>query len=1749
MLTRDTPLLTSSPLRALPLWLWLLAALLLVAGCGNDKPGGGDNTPQVDCSVQLCVCSFNQDCPLGFSCVGGRCQTGSAPEDMGMEDTGADMSTPDVTEDMGDTGEPDLIEDTGEPDLIEDMEEPDLVEDMSDSGDPDLVEDTGEPDLVEDMEEPDLVEDITEPDMADMDGVCVDDNREPNDDRRDASPLGSNRQARAVLCPENQDWFLLELDEIRRRMVIVVETEGNLRGTLRTTLAPDTPIASLVETEDGWGLDWTPEPGQYFLLLESRQEEPLNYGLRYDTPALPCDDDMDEPNNTREAAAALDPDDNPFARTICEGNVDWYAVEIGGHMRIDVTVDYDQEEVGDLIRAALFDPQGELLTQTNANLDSFFFLIDGDQGGTYFLRIDSTRAQGPYEMDVTLSFDQCEDDDLEPNDNSGTAHAIDSGFQAQGAELCQNNIDWYAIEAEARQTIRAELALEFPLSDISADIIGPDGVTIISQFEDTQPGNIATAVTAQAGTHYVRIFSPNSNRSTYDLSVTLDACYVDDLEPNNLAEQASQLRANTVYPLRVCQDDSDWFSFPQVPADHHVDLAIQPEGEGGRLLIDWFDAQDLEAPIQQDSLLVPLGSTLRLTNQGQARDLLVRVRADRSDLGYSLTTQVVPVFVCQVDDLEPNNSLADAVMDLSAPGIYPDLSVCQGDFDFLCFMVPPQETITATASFVHAEGDLELQLLTEQNTPLAASATDQDEESVSWRNLGAQPALACAFVVAQRFSPMVQNRYNLEVQVSGVANVCNDDSREDNDGPQAATLLEDRRSSPFNPIPLGQIFSNPEDQPAITALRGLVLCDEDPDWFTFEGQVGDTLEVDLSFAHANGDLALTLYRAEGLEQIATVNTPSDDEALTVTLPAEDTYFLAITGQDIQAQSYDLEVDLRGACVEDGGEPNDMFFNATPVIPGAYEGRGLCAGGDVDYYAINLGPGDTLEASTFYSPWRVDIDMELFDPNQNFLARSADSGGRDRVTWTARQAGTHYLRIYPFGNDPVGASATYDLDLVVTPSPTECTPDAFEGEQEAPRVSLAGGLAEINNLTLCQQDVDSFSFVLLEAQDLEITASVPATIPESALRLTTPGGETLRGVGAPEGYLLRSLNAQPGLYTLRVSRGGLAPVQVPYSVRIQGQPVACANDLFEPNQTRGQAPGLSPGVWHDLTLCDTERDCFQINSAGQERLRLQASFVHSQGDLDLSLFGPGDELVASAAGIDNVETLDTTLEEAGLYLVCVTSATNQGAQRYDLSLERGAGCLPDLLEPNQSADQAAAFPEGALVSMTTCGQEDWVRVTGVAGQELSASLSDASEGLDLDLRVLDAQGQELGSSQSEGSSQEQVNALLSAGGDFFVGVLNPAQAQGRYDLRVELRDRPAPCVPDINEPNNSPEQAAEISPGASVDASMCDGADYYRVTLSPHQEVEVEAAFLNSRGALRVDVLEADGGSLLQTGRRSFNSSVATLARGDEQPVLIRVLPVDGYRDAYTLRVRDLQQRQLCSLDQGEPDGDLAGATLLASGGGARRGALCSDERDLFRLDLDAGDHLEAALRWPEGAAPLSLSLLTTDQQTLTSDDSGGDGQPRALVGATLDTGGTYLLAVTGMPQGESPYWITWRVLGAYSCAVDDLDPNDSQEAARALAPGLYTDLEICDQDEDWYALDLEAGAQLEVNLAHPAQGADVDLELYDAQGALLASSRTLGGRESLRYSAPAQGSAYLRVLAPGRGATTYDMDVSLLDEP
>ncbi|MGI5862810.1 MAG: PPC domain-containing protein, partial [Myxococcales bacterium] len=94
-----------------------------------------------------------------------------------------------------------------------------------------------------------------------------------------------------------------------------------------------------------------------------------------------------------------------------------------------------------------------------------------------------------------------------------------------------------------------------------------------------------------------------------------------------------------------------------------------------------------------------------------------------------------------------------------------------------------------------------------------------------------------------------------------------------------------------------------------------------------------------------------------------------------------------------------------------------------------------------------------------------------------------------------------------------------------------------------------------------------------------------------------------------------------------------------------------------------------------------------------------------------------------------------------------------------------------------------------------------------------------------------------------------------------------------------------------------------------------------------------------------------------------------------------------------------------------------------------------------------------------------------------------------------------------------------------TCQPDRLEPNDDMGSAEPIAAGSYSQLTLCDHEQDWFSLELSRGDRVDVFVdANPLLEGALDARMLDAAGRTLST-----GRLALSCTVADEGTYYLRM--------------------
>jgi hypothetical protein len=222
---------------------------------------------------------------------------------------------------------------------------------------------------------------------------------------------------------------------------------------------------------------------------------------------------------------------------------------------------------------------------------------------------------------------------------------------------------------------------------------------------------------------------------------------------------------------------------------------------------------------------------------------------------------------------------------------------------------------------------------------------------------------------------------------------------------------------------------------------------------------------------------------------------------------------------------------------------------------------------------------------------------------------------------------------------------------------------------------------------------------------------------------------------------------------------------------------------------------------------------------------------------------------------------------------------------------------------------------------------------------------------------------------------------------------------------------------------------------------------------------------------------------------------------------------EGNIDCRGLRVCDKDTSTCsdlpCLSDRLEPNDTPQDATVLASGDDYTDLVVCHENRDLFRLDLEAGQGALLRVLFDTSFGTIEVRVRDMQRKELYRyNDSEFMGtllvpferEPEAV---------SYLIDIQGYGKVHStnaPLQYSIRrydVPGGF-CKNDGFEPSDTLPEAHRITPNHVFPAKLCKGDEDWYVMDVEKDQVLNVYVesifdpVHPAQVQLLpDVEIYE----------------------------------------------------
>lgn len=330
----------------------------------------------------------------------------------------------------------------------------------------------------------------------------------------------------------------------------------------------------------------------------------------------------------------------------------------------------------------------------------------------------------------------CEEDGQEDNDVREDAVEVDAAGVVTGT-VCGDDDDWFAVASAPGCTVLAELEqtpAEGTVGDIDLLLFDPDGQLVGTSNSPGGPEALNVPA-GKTGLYAARLRAGSRDDVAYTLTLSSTCaadlvCPADDrLEDNDDATVPAALSEGVAHDGILCGADQDWFLVP-VTVGCVADASVEFTHAQGDI--------DLELYRPDGTTLVARSAgtddgerVVRVATEAGMRLKVFFFSAEEANPYRLVVTETCAgQIACPADDpFEPNDEVARArelfaVVD-EAVGV-----ICGND-DF--YELAPEQgcTLHATLDFVHAEGDLDLELVNASDgAPIAVSNGTTDREQI-----------------------------------------------------------------------------------------------------------------------------------------------------------------------------------------------------------------------------------------------------------------------------------------------------------------------------------------------------------------------------------------------------------------------------------------------------------------------------------------------------------------------------------------------------------------------------------------------------------------------------------------------------------------------------------------------------------------------------------------------------------------------------------------------------------------------------------------------------------------------------------------------------------------------------------------------------------------------------------------------------------------------------------------------------------
>lgn len=226
-----------------------------------------------------------------------------------------------------------------------------------------------------------------------------------------------------------------------------------------------------------------------------------------------------EPNDDFDSAAPISPPFDGGDLAVATGDTDYFAVELQGGDRLDVSVSTDDQESD--VDLLVFDPSRDRIAgSVSPDADESVSLRAGRDGTHYVLVVGWSDAETTYSLSVAREEGEPPDnDEFEYNDGFSSASEIEVPFERSGLRLAGGDVDMFALDVPADRRLHVEATFTHDDADVDLRLYDSDRGLVATGFSTTDDESVSVPI-ADGGRYVIEVFSSAGGSTEYALSVS-----------------------------------------------------------------------------------------------------------------------------------------------------------------------------------------------------------------------------------------------------------------------------------------------------------------------------------------------------------------------------------------------------------------------------------------------------------------------------------------------------------------------------------------------------------------------------------------------------------------------------------------------------------------------------------------------------------------------------------------------------------------------------------------------------------------------------------------------------------------------------------------------------------------------------------------------------------------------------------------------------------------------------------------------------------------------------------------------------------------------------------------------------------------------------------------------------------------------------------------------------------------------------